>query len=632
MKTNKQMMKKILIILIIIILLLGIFYLYNYITNKNIKEGFTIPQAYYKGEPSYYNSNSNRGIPLPTGEYTPSTNNTYIISNLQKITSNNVRLYAIDTNTTIYSYSNTTKSWKSYQIDLSKPKITNPQYDSSVQNNILCKSFEGLLLSSSLTALWLYNSGANNTNKTDCIYYIPLNSDSSIPSNTDIFCLQLPLLTYRIIPTSTQSSTPTSTLIPTTTYHLPLQPFDTIRLLATNQSVLFALGCYNAAVSNGITPSLNDTGIYYCLLNNGIPINTDRTTWQAIGLPSNIIRSNINQMIVNDKNLFIHTSIVNQNGGITYSIYYMPITIQDNQITLVNWSKMGYNSVLNKPNGVRFNKLVINNDVIWGIEELVDSRQTNIWWCALKNGSEAPQNDNTYGWKNIVLEHTISPKDIVLYNNNLLVFSGSNSDNYVIALIGPFTPSISNSPTTTSNGSTPTGTGSPTTTSSDSGSGGGSGSGGSSGGSGSGGSGGSTGGSGSGSSSGSGSGTGASGSGTGGSGSGTGGSGSGTGGSGSGTGGSGPTTTRSGGGGTGGGGGGGTGSGGSGGVSGLSGTLDVNSNQNNLNDFMAKNTLIGSNIYLSPMNGPSTYTPSQRKSSNRNRNIQSSFNPSVDLA
>ena len=47
---------------------------------------------------------------------------------------------------------------------------------------------------------------------------------------------------------------------------------------------------------------------------------------------------------------------------------------------------------------------------------------------------------------------------------------------------------------------------------------------------------------------------------------------------------------------------------------------------------MAKNTLIGSNIYLSPMNGPSTYTPSQRKSSNRNRNIQSSFNPSVDLA
>ena len=44
---------------------------------------------------------------------------------------------------------------------------------------------------------------------------------------------------------------------------------------------------------------------------------------------------------------------------------------------------------------------------------------------------------------------------------------------------------------------------------------------------------------------------------------------------------------------------------------------------------MAKNTLIGSNIYLSPMNDPSTYTPSQRKSSNRN--ITSTFNPSVDI-
>ena len=43
---------------------------------------------------------------------------------------------------------------------------------------------------------------------------------------------------------------------PTTTNplfsNLPIQPFDNIRLLAANQNILFALGCYDANTSFNI--------------------------------------------------------------------------------------------------------------------------------------------------------------------------------------------------------------------------------------------------------------------------------------------------------------------------------------------------------------------------------------------
>jgi hypothetical protein len=50
---------------------------------------------------------------------------------------------------------------------------------------------------------------------------------------------------------------------------------------------------------------------------------------------------------------------------------------------------------------------------------------------------------------------------------------------------------------------------------------------------------------------------------------------------------------------------------------------------------MANNTLIGSNLYISPMNSTELYMPTSQenrnKKENRNRNITSEFNPSVEL-
>jgi len=62
--------------------------------------------------------------------------------------------------------------------------------------------------------------------------------------------------------------------------------------------------------------------------------------------------------------------------------------------------------------------------------------------------------------------------------------------------------------------------------------------------------------------------------------------------------------------------------------------IDITGNVNNLNDFMSKNLVVDSNLYISPMFGPSLYSPSQDQAYPKNMyetNIDSTFNPNVEL-
>ena len=58
------------------------------------------------------------------------------------------------------------------------------------------------------------------------------------------------------------------------------------------------------------------------------------------------------------------------------------------------------------------------------------------------------------------------------------------------------------------------------------------------------------------------------------------------------------------------------------------GEFDINNNTDNLNDFFAKNTLIGSNLYISPMNDSTFKLPKN----NVNGKITSSFQPLIKLS
>ena len=284
---SKPILKKIALCIIIIVILLGLFYIYESL-NENTIDNFTTFNAFYKGEPS------------PTGDYKTTKNTTYELQGIQAVTSNNIGLYALTDRTSIKSYSSSENKWIFKNINLNNPQLTNAKYDNSiVGTDIKCNTSDGLILTSSLSTLFMYDSFINNTNNVNCIYYMTLNSDGTIQANSNLYCLALPLLTSRIVPINT---TPTSTSANTQEY--PLQPFDNIRLMAANQNVLFALGCYDATTSYNMqknpNPSSNDTGLYYTILKNGLPIDNTSTNWQSIGLPPSMIRYNINKMIIND--------------------------------------------------------------------------------------------------------------------------------------------------------------------------------------------------------------------------------------------------------------------------------------------------------------------------------------------
>ena len=64
--------------------------------------------------------------------------------------------------------------------------------------------------------------------------------------------------------------------------------------------------------------------------------------------------------------------------------------------------------------------------------------------------------------------------------------------------------------------------------------------------------------------------------------------------------------------------------------------LDGSNNVGNLNDFISKNSILGNNIYISPMNStglnPDNKDNYFTTTSTKSKNIESSFYPMIHLA
>ena len=456
---NKQnILRGLLLIIGVIVISLSVFYLYNYLDTSygndsyDSYESFIAYQAYHVGEPIADTSNTTNPNPL-----SPIRSNKYYLYNLQTATSNNLAMYAIDTDTTIYYYTPMSNQWTSVKITLNNPSITNPKF----ANKITCNKSDGILLSASTSTLWYYNSSTDNINNINCIYYVSLNSDGSIKPESILNCLARPLID-QTIPTTTSSGT-TTTNSPTTTQ--PSQFYDEIKFIAANQNILFALGCNTTA-----TPTNpNNSILYYCALKNGIPSSNDATIWSYLNLPVGIYQNDIKKLLVNDSYVFIYTTkyVTDSSGKTTFTsyIYYKPITIQNNIIGSEAWVQFisyGKQPVSNAP----FNTLTVNNDVIWGFDN-----NTLLWWCPLKNGTEAPQTDITYGWHSINMRDPKAPLtmnsilNLVLYSNMLVILNDTTTTNGYINLYGSFTPKPSGTYVYSYNTQyVPTNTGTTTTT------------------------------------------------------------------------------------------------------------------------------------------------------------------------
>ena len=466
-QNKKQILRGILLFIGVIIIALSLFYLYNYLDNDyynkhNNIEGFlttqNIYQPYYTGEPTNTTTNN---LPVLT------STQTYYLNGLQAIATNNKKIYALLQNSagqTLISYYNTTSTpnaWVNLAlatnssataanvINKINPSITNPKYDTSTI--IQCYSTNGLILKANQTTVFYYNGGTNNSDNIDCLYYMNLNNDGSISSNgsATLNCLKLPILVQsRILPTSSGSISPSMN-------------FDKLKLIATNQNILFALGCSDG--NNG------NNNLYYCILNNGAPPSNNSNNWKSYQISK--ANCTINNICVNDNCIFIYYFHTSPNSTTTnIIIYYSPIQITNSVLTL-NLQPFGDSSDTSSPlfgNSVIFNNIAVNNNVIWSI----DSYNKKLWWFALQNGIPAPGTLN-YKWQSYDITSLDTSGnsfpiisgilDMILYKNTLVVFGSTN--NLIIPLYNSSSTSSTTTPNPTGTGTTtpnPTGTGTTT--------------------------------------------------------------------------------------------------------------------------------------------------------------------------
>ena len=418
---KKKILKGVLLFVCVIIIALSLYYLYNYFYNKNnnkrIQKFVDINdtyQPYYIGEPN--NTVDNK---LPALISTRK----YYLDGLLTVTTNNKHIYSILKSGTsvpyITYYDSTQNSWIKYYISINSmtdprlnpnniinkinPPITNPETNSA--NPIFCSDTSGLLLAANKNTLFYYNEGTNSSEHVDCLYYMNLNSDGTIPNqgSATFKCLALPPLslfttsttfpnssttfpnTSTTFPNSSTTFPNTSTTFPNTSTTFPntssnilttiLGALDAEAItdslkIATQVTlpdrVIFTESFYdthsttfdkikvivanqNILFALGCNDSVNgNNNLYYYVLDNGsLPSNSDSNysiNWKSYQISkANFI---INKLCINDSCIFIYyVNIITSTLLITYS----PIIINNNGILNLNLHSFGDSSTFTSP-------------------------------------------------------------------------------------------------------------------------------------------------------------------------------------------------------------------------------------------------------------------------------------------
>ena len=436
---SKKTTKYILITVSILVILLGLFYLHNYLNNGST-EGFATPDL--PGVPY-----DNHNITGPNTKYIPSG---VPVNNMISSTG---ALFAIDNDTNIHQYLISSGLWDRLPIvkgqataiqkaiSLITPTPTNPIFETDTSSDSVCKGRKPNLCTVSNRTFWLYNSTYNNQDRVDCLYYLKLGTNGFIPTSGATFqCLQLPKKDI-VVPSTTQANTK------------PPQNFDSLRLIAANDNILFAMGC-----------GYSDDKLYYCILNSdGVPATGDEDNWKVCPLPTGIAKNDISNICVNDACVFFNFINSDNNG-----IYYSPITVS-NGILTPSWKIMIDRSKLplsDSTTNMDYDLMTVNNDIIWLKITNGFSIRTELWYCPLKDKMPL-ENDPVYKWDKIIVKYqgadaNLAFNKIVLYNNKLILANFGNMNYNTVVDIKP-TNIVYSSPTAGS-GPTPTGTGTTTTT------------------------------------------------------------------------------------------------------------------------------------------------------------------------
>ena len=446
---NNNLLKYLLIIIVIVIISLALFYLYNYITTNNEPfvslTGTMDDINTITGEPKI---NDDKTVNLIVDTFDTINNNINSVSILQLLCSNNKGFYGIKNNAdrNIYYYnpenSETTTIEKfEYMLELPTTsdgsRIENPDY----KNRDSCS---GLLLNVLTKVLWYYNDILNDMENIniDGLYYSTLDEDGKpILNNNKVVlkCLRLPLLSN--LPLTTQPG------------DNPHAPYDTIKYMAVNNDVLFAVGCYETTQV-----------IYYCKLTDGIPETNDASNWKTTQI-GNVMVENIKDIFINDNYLFI----ISLTNGI-YKIHYNKIEFYSNNILISDFNELSLVSSYTSP------KFYFNNNILYIYDIDFSSRQINLKYIDITDltqpltikkitfsNEEYTLPDNLMKYQNLLITSNNAKYSILeLYDDTHTTTNTTNTTNIINDIRKMFNPNYDPTATTSSSGA---GTTSPSSTS-----------------------------------------------------------------------------------------------------------------------------------------------------------------------
>ena len=421
---NNNLLKYLLIIIVIVIISLALFYLYNYITTNNEPfvslTGTMDDINTITGEPKI---NDDKTVNLIVDTFDNIDTNINSVSVLQLLCSNNKGFYGIKNNAdrTIYYYNpenNETTTFEKFEYMLELPttsdgsEIKNPDYKNRIP---ICG---GLLLNVSNKALWYYNDILNDMENVniDGLYYSTLDEDGKpILNNNKVVlkCLRLPLLSN--LPLTTQPG------------DKPHAPYDTIKYMAVNNDVLFAVGCYETTQV-----------IYYCKLTDGIPETNDASNWKTTQI-GNVMVENIKDIFINDNYLFIISLTNDDNYKPIYKIHYNKIEFYSNNILISDFNELSLlSSSYTSP------KFYFNNNILYIYDIDFSSRQINLKYIDITDLTQ-PLTIKKITFSNE--EYTL-PDNLMKYQN-LLITSNNAKYKYSILELYDDTHTTTNTTNTT---------------------------------------------------------------------------------------------------------------------------------------------------------------------------------------
>jgi hypothetical protein len=203
--------------------------------------------------------------------------------------------------------------------------------------------------------------------------------------------------------------------------------YDTFTNITLSDSYIFA-------VSVNSILERPDGSMYYCKLDtDGTPTMTNSSYWNVVDKDINYV--DLKLMKANSNTLFIVQSEQpsETQTALSNKIHYFPINNTNTVLGTMNTMLLNDNPIIDD--------IAVNNDVIWITDNNISNNNNTLqlFWSILENSTfKADPN-----WQSINSPHGNSIIDMTIFNNNLLILGGNL---YYIEL---YDPSITTQATTT---------------------------------------------------------------------------------------------------------------------------------------------------------------------------------------